>query len=632
VSVPEVQLACADARFRPLLAGMLPGWRVAQVDLAQLLVSAEPTWQVLVHMGDLDELLAVAQAARRRGGPCLLVHEEADRVVVGPWLVPGRQGCMSCLDERRHAVLARDNGEEALHRQLHHGYRPAGRIFGPAGPTIAAVVGRELARRHVGEPASAECAAIHIRLDTLETTPHPFLPVATCVTCGQPPRSQSLAPITPRRSVPATGDSYRTRPAAVALDRLSAELVDEYCGVVSPPSFPGQAMFPLAVSRLNWDNAEGAAGSGHAFDERSAAAASICEAIERHGGIRQPDSTVIEASFADLGADLAIDPVALILPHGAVAEPGPMAWVWAHSLGRGAPVLVPAETGFYAQRRTEEPRWFFPESSNGCAVGSCLEEAILHAILEVAERDAFLSTWYGRLPRARIATAGLGRELRGMVEKVELLGDCSISLFEITPPEGIPAFLALATGDRDRPRAVCGAGAAVRAEIAIGHALHEVAGLIENIADEYRRRRPEALAMLADFDRVTKIMDHALLYCLPEAWDAFDFLDPDGAGGDIQCASLSGEDDRGDIGQALRLLLDRNREAGLDVLVVDQTTPEHRRVGLACVQAIIPGTLPMTFGHRNRRISRERIRSSATSLGYRDGHADVVDERPHPFA
>ena len=39
------------------------------------------------------------------------------------------------------------------------------------------------------------------------------------------------------------------------------------------------------------------------------------------------------------------------------------------------------------------------ETSNGCALGGCFEEATAHGLLEVAERDAFLITWYGRMPR-----------------------------------------------------------------------------------------------------------------------------------------------------------------------------------------------------------------------------------------
>src|SRR6266702_726042 len=56
-----------------------------------------------------------------------------------------------------------------------------------------------------------------------------------------------------------------------------------------------------------------------------------------------------------------------------------------------------------------------------------------------------------------------------------------------------------------------------------------------------------------------------------------------------------------DLTDDLTVVLRRLRRHGLDVVVVDQTTPEHRAGGFSCVKAIVPGTLPMTFGHDNRR-------------------------------
>ena len=45
---------------------------------------------------------------------------------------------------------------------------------------------------------------------------------------------------------------------------------------------------------------------------------------------------------------------------------------------------------------------FVYETSNGCALGGSLEEAIFHGIMEVVERDSFLLTWYAKLPLPRL--------------------------------------------------------------------------------------------------------------------------------------------------------------------------------------------------------------------------------------
>jgi len=52
---------------------------------------------------------------------------------------------------------------------------------------------------------------------------------------------------------------------------------------------------------------------------------------------------------------------------------------------------------------------------------------------------------------------------------------------------------------------------------------------------------------------------------------------------------------------------------------VQQTTDEHRAGGFDCVKVVVPGTLPMTFGHSLRRTDGiPRILDVPVTLGYRD--------------
>jgi ribosomal protein S12 methylthiotransferase accessory factor len=89
-----------------------------------------------------------------------------------------------------------------------------------------------------------------------------------------------------------------------------------------------------------------------------------------------------------------------------------------------------------------------------------------------------------------------------------------------------------------------------------------------------------------------------------------------------------------DLAEDLRYAVDRYLGSGLDVIVVDQTIPEHRAAGLACAKVVIPGTLPMTFGHRHRRAAGiPRLHTTPVTLGYRTGPLPVteVNPYPHPF-
>jgi ribosomal protein S12 methylthiotransferase accessory factor len=122
---------------------------------------------------------------------------------------------------------------------------------------------------------------------------------------------------------------------------------------------------------------------------------------------------VVRASYKSI-ADDALDPRTCgVHPDESYELPGfpfapfdedrEVSWVWGYSFGRGKPILVPERCAYYRilqEGRQERP--FFYETSNGCALGSCAEEAILFGILEVAERDAFLLTWYGQMAVPRI--------------------------------------------------------------------------------------------------------------------------------------------------------------------------------------------------------------------------------------
>ena len=63
-------------------------------------------------------------------------------------------------------------------------------------------------------------------------------------------------------------------------------------------------------------------------------------------------------------------------------------WVWGYSLSQNRPILVPESIAYYSLGHRDA---YVYETSNGCAIGGSLEEAIFHGILEVVERDAFCS-------------------------------------------------------------------------------------------------------------------------------------------------------------------------------------------------------------------------------------------------
>ncbi|MDG3044768.1 hypothetical protein OE903_15615 [Bacillus sp. B6(2022)] len=73
----------------------------------------------------------------------------------------------------------------------------------------------------------------------------------------------------------------------------------------------------------------------------------------------------------------------------------------------------------------------------------------------------------------------------------------------------------------------------------------------------------------------------------------------------------------------------------LNIIVVDQTAEELDSSGLKCVKVIVPGMLPMTFGHDMRRLQKlPRLFSVPESLGYSIPNKNELLKNkaiPHPF-
>ncbi|MGW3465563.1 alpha/beta fold hydrolase, partial [Streptomyces olivaceoviridis] len=183
------------------------------------------------------------------------------------------------------------------------------------------------------------------------------------------------------------------------------------------------------------------------------------------------------------------------------------------------------------------------EVSNGCALGGCLEEAALHGLVELAERDAFLLTWYARLPAPRVDLATVtDLRIAVLAERIRQDSGHRVLAFATTPEHGIPtawvmavhptARLSPAPGDpRAEPAAVCAAGAHFDPEQALLNGLLELTANLGWNRDAYREERERIGAMVTDPDQVRDMRDHALLYCHPAAFDRFGFLLGDGPPG-----------------------------------------------------------------------------------------------------
>lgn len=128
-------------------------------------------------------------------------------------------------------------------------------------------------------------------------------------------------------------------------------------------------------------------GKGVTLDHARVSAA--MEAIELfHAERTRPG--VERATYASLGAGRAANPNRLSLLSRQVSDLGqvPIAWVRGRDLMSEAPVWVPRDVVTCDLRAEAATDGLFLTSSNGLGAGNSQEEAILHGLCEVIERDA----------------------------------------------------------------------------------------------------------------------------------------------------------------------------------------------------------------------------------------------------
>jgi ribosomal protein S12 methylthiotransferase accessory factor len=308
--------------------------------------------------------------------------------------------------------------------------------------------------------------------------------------------------------------------------------------------------------------------------------------------------------------------------------------VWAHSVRRGSPVLIPEQLGYY--NITSKPgvpaNRFVYDSSNGGALGGSIEEAVLGGLHEVVERDAYFATWYSRVPPCRIDTGSIDdRHSAALIARARAAG-FEVHLFDMTSEARIPvvgAMIVDPSGDA-KVKSYCASACEGRWSGAVFSALAEVTTSMGVYRKNDALDRDRARAMFEDHSLVTDMFDHVLLYSLDESFERLRFL----LDGEVR--SLQACRDR--VPDTLFLDLTRELEAdcakvlevAADIIIVDQTFAELRALGLSAAKVLVPGLLPVTFGHQYRRIDTGRLDRFARFRGLPDARFTSANLNPYP--
>lgn len=583
-------------------------------------------------------------------GAVLAVRWAAGALLVGPLRTPGAAPCGGCLDRRWLALRPLEERHAIEHDDA------AAFVTGPdpaLTPFALDVAGR-LAQLADGDHV------YELRLADLGIARHRLIADSACPHCATPVADGAEhARIRLRARPKPSPTTYRLRPAEeIGLPRSgyanpvcgtlgTGALRAYHCTATAPVTGFFRVRSKYDLHEMWW--------SGHADSYAESELLGMLEGLERYAGqFPRSRRTSTFASLEELRAagQPALDPTEcgtytpdFYHDHRLFFEPfsahRQLSWVWGHSVRDDAPILVPEQLAYYLDWRPE--RKFVQECSNGCASGSCVEEALLHGVLELLERDAFLLCWFGaaRLPEIDLRTVRSPRT-RFMADRVARLG-YRVRLFDMRVDTPVPVVMAVAERRDGEPGTLCfSAGASLDPEDAVRAALCEAASYVPGFDERVAAKLPHLRRMAADSNEVTELSHHALLYGLPEVADRADFLfrDPPLRSMDELYAgwlAVRGEVD--DLADDARMLVDLvTAGPGGDVIVVDQTCPEQREVGLTTVAVIAPGLVPIDFGWRRQRVlTSDRLRAFCAGelpqiWSRADGFgATGLHPYPHPF-
>ncbi len=510
------------------------------------------------------------------------------------------------------------------------GPAPVWELQFPAGQIRRGSVTRVLRGKEPGEPLGFESPPAAIRrgvaegaADQKRGSPVAPAPQPAAESVAERPRSQ-------RRGL--------RLHAFESLDLPSVELANPVAAYLGGPvahQIGWLTVAPTTGSTLNWNgtSVRTLTWSGHATTFADSAKAALLEGMERRVGALQSDERFVVAARSELSGrvltpeDFPPYGDEFYEHRGARYDPAEThEWVSASSLVTGEDVWIPREFVYYGQQMAHR-RWALSTSS-GCATGSTLEEAVLFGLLELIERDAFVASWYGRIPPTRISPSSVPG-LTGILTRAELLG-YSVECGFVPSETGIPVAVAsIAGASQIGHAAAVGASCHPSARQAIAGAVKEAWTYIcERIAlAPEMAGRIEQLA--ANPTLCEGIGDHPLL-CIGAK--LADYRHPCGT----EPAREFSDDNEwepyalADPRILLERLADDLWEAGIEVFSHIQTSDIEGRCGLETVMVIAPSLLPIDFGWENQRA----LRSPRLHELMRRHHGTAVQPRdiPHPFS
>lgn len=274
-----------------------------------------------------------------------------------------------------------------------------------------------------------------------------------------------------------TKDGHRTTDPSETLRRI--EPLMKVAGVTRVADITDLDRIGIPVFSSIRPTAESGAISvynGKGLSKEEAKVSAIMEALERYSAEVRKDNIVRKGVQDFMAENSAVNPMDLILPRAAAFHlmRQPVAWVMGTELNSMEDIWVPAVAVFHPYVSKLDLQ-LFRTSTNGLASGNNLEEAVLHGLLEVVERDGWSLAEGRRRTGGEIEPPSSG-PVKDLMDRFTSKG-VEIHLKNLTSDLGIPTIAAAADDITMQDPALLnlGIGTHLNPEVAALKALLEVA-------------------------------------------------------------------------------------------------------------------------------------------------------------
>jgi ribosomal protein S12 methylthiotransferase accessory factor len=622
------------------------------IEKCKLIVIAEDYPNILMFE-------SINQLCFKKRKPWIRVSFDDNIGYIGPLVIPRKTSCFNCCELR--LVTNSPNYEYELWRNKEN--IPVTNLHLPEiyADVLSAICAREVFRylTNYNHPDTINSLFL-LDSRSMKIDKHKIISHPNCILCNPPIRKKNYLQILLNKNYASTLISIseksksRVSLSDKELIKTLRGLIDEKTGIILEHerlfenSKVGKSFHyftsatcsrPLRIDSkgklirpvIAENNLITPSPSGSGSSANEAEIHTLMEAVERYSNMVADESRFIWSSY-DKIRECAICPSELGLYSEEQYDRKDLAcsrfsahdeipWMVGHDISVGKNVLVPVDFVYYPAVR-ESPLVF--DTSNGASSHTDIVRAIYNGLLEVIERDAFLTMWLNKISMPVLDIKRLPLELRGLIDIIHRLG-MEVKLVNLTIDTQVTTILAACYNNdpNEYPSLIIGTGSHIDPKKALRKAMLEMELALKEAFENPNKKK------INHPNQISTIFENSRYYLNPRTNKVWKFM--------IRGRKTSG----------LRSIIKSNPTNDLEMLMqivkqlygmnhrvvwVDITPHDIKKMGLKVVKVFVTGFQPLYVGNKIR-LNLERLRSSAVKLGYVTAaiHMSQLNTAPHPL-